>query len=365
MFSEDVISSLKRSLDSGFVSHGPVSVQVLPSGICNAQCLFCPIHSGVIPIEIKKKHAPRLISKGGLLDMRRYQEFIDDLKEIGLTRRIQYTGLGESLVHSGVAEMVAYAREKLPDCSLILITNGINLGRYCQDLISAGVDEISVSLNAGRPETWVKLNRIGKEDQFDSIVEALEYLGSIKKGEKPKLTITSVLNRYNYDETRELFEIAQKAKSEALSFIRTTVFDFGGFHTNKQLLCSPDQFRQFEKTLDELKNKNGKAHLSLCGNGPDDGSLDTRFFSATVPCHAGWTFTVLFPDGSIYPCCQCETKMGNIANERFKDIWQSKRYSAFRTRAMRMPQLGRIRGCLCDECGYFHENQEYHRLLAL
>lgn len=365
MFSEDVIRSLQRSIASGSVTHGPVSVQVLPTGICNAQCLFCPIHSGLISRAVKERHAPRLLVKGGLLDMGLYRDFIDDLKDLGMTRRIQYTGSGEPLIHPQFVEMVRYARKHLPDCSLVAVTNGVTLGGCCGDLIAAGIDEISVSLNAGTAKTWVVLNPKGDEGQFRAIVEALEYMGRVKKRGRTKLTITSVLTRYNCHEAEQMLEIARKADSEALSFIRTMVFDLGDVEYNKDLLCTPDQFREFLRTLEKLEKGNTGVHISLCGSGPDDGSLNTEVSAHLSPCYAGLTFTMLFPDGTIYPCCQCEAMMGTVGKSRFKEVWRAKRYSAFRNRALRIPQLGRIPGCVGDACGYFYENQEYHRLLTL
>ena len=365
MFSEDTITALRKSVESGTAAHGPVSVQVLPSGTCNAECVFCPIHSRTIPLELKQKHAPRLISQGGLLDFQLYREFIDDLKELGLTKRIQYTGLGDPLVHPKFVEMVSYARAQLPNCSLIVVTNGIYLKKYCRELVDSAVDEISVSLNAGKPETWAALNRKGTEEQFHAIIEALEYLGRIKNSGKPRLTITAVLSKHNYDDLRDLLTIAQRSKSAALTFIRMMVIDLGGVQSNRDLLCSPDQFRKFDQTLEELKANASGVYVGLCGIGPDDGSLDTAGVAVTAPCYAGWTFALLYPDGSIYPCCMCETSLGNVAKARFKDIWRSTLYSSFRTRVMRIPQLGVMPGCLCNECGYYYENQEYHRLLSL
>jgi|WetSurMetagenome_2_1015567.scaffolds.fasta_scaffold83663_1 radical SAM protein with 4Fe4S-binding SPASM domain len=363
MFSENAIAALNKSVDSGAAAYGPISVQVLPSGICNAECIFCPIHSRSIPLELKQKHASRLISKGKFLDIDLYRKFIDDLKELGLTKRIQFTGLGDPLVHPKFVEMVSYARAQLPNCALIVVTNGIYLKKYCRELVDSAVDEISVSLNAGKSKTWIELNRKGTEEEFHAIIKAIEDLSRLKNPGKPRLTITAVLNKYNYDDLRELLTIAQRSKSEALTFIRMMVIDLGGFQSNRDHLCSPDQFRKFEQTLEELKTNANGMYLSLCGIGPDDGSLDTTGVAATVPCYAGWTFTMLYPDGSIYPCCMCATSLGNVTKERFKDIWRSDLYSSFRTRVMRIPQLGVLPGCSCNECGYYYENQEYHRLL--
>ena len=140
MFSENTIAALKEVRRFGrrcFMARS--RYRFCPAGTCNAECVFCPIHSRTVPLELKQKHAPRLISKGGLLDFHLYREFIDDLRDLGLTKRIQYTGLGDPLVHPKFVEMVSYARAQLPDCALIVVTNGIYLkkvlpgvGRFCR-----------------------------------------------------------------------------------------------------------------------------------------------------------------------------------------------------------------------------------------
>ena len=360
MYSKEVIASLSASIEKQRAQNGPTSVQVLPSGVCNAHCIFCPIHSGRVPDEIKRVHAPRLIPGKKFLDVPLYKTFIDDLATLGLTRNILFTGLGDPLVHPQFLEMLQYARHALPDCSLTVVTNGIKLKEMGKDIMASGINELSVSLNAGTRETWATLVQNGHARQFDEIINTLRNLGQMKREGLQKLTITSVINKFNCDEPDALLEIAKDTQANTLGFIRIMKFAFGDHATNSDLLCTPDQFSRFLDTINRLKQICVTPEIILYGTGPDDGSLDTSTSNSIHPCYAGWTFTVLFPDGLIYPCCNCDLVMGSLETTRFQDIWHSKTYETFRKIGAQSPRRGNLPHCDCDECGYFYENREYH-----
>jgi radical SAM protein with 4Fe4S-binding SPASM domain len=67
-----------------------------------------------------------------------------------------------------------------------------------------------------------------------------------------------------------------------------------------------------------------------------------------VPCYEGWMFCVIGPDGVVVPCCYCEgTKLGNVVDRSFGEIWRDAHYRQFRQASLQMPKTGRW---ICREC---------------
>ena len=67
-----------------------------------------------------------------------------------------------------------------------------------------------------------------------------------------------------------------------------------------------------------------------------------------LPCYEGWMHAVIAPDGDVAPCCYCEgTRLGNIVEQDFAEIWNGPRYVELRRRMLSMAQTQQP---ICWEC---------------
>ena len=98
------------------------------TNICNMTCSFCHGH----------KRAPRRMSK---------EEFSVILEKLsGKTKFLYYHLMGEPLTHPELPEFIKLAGEK--GYKSILTTNGTLLEKRGEEILSAGIHKINVSLHS-------------------------------------------------------------------------------------------------------------------------------------------------------------------------------------------------------------------------
>ncbi|WP_017348386.1 radical SAM/SPASM domain-containing protein [Pantoea sp. A4] len=94
---------------------------------CNLECSYCPTSF-----------------EGGrgtkYMDELMFRKVIDDLATINYSGRVSPHFFGEPLLDERLPRLMAYAREKLPKCQIIIHTNGIRLSKKTYDeCMAAGV----------------------------------------------------------------------------------------------------------------------------------------------------------------------------------------------------------------------------------
>ncbi|MFH1703936.1 MAG: GTP 3',8-cyclase MoaA [Nitrospirota bacterium] len=131
---------------------------------CNLQCIYCMPSGGLIPIEHK--------------EILRYEEIIRVIRiaaKIGV-RKIRITG-GEPLVRRNVVYFIASIKNIPGIEDLSLTTNGILLSRYAEELKSAGLDRVNVSLDTLKPKRYREITRSGDLSLVLKGIEAIEKVG--------------------------------------------------------------------------------------------------------------------------------------------------------------------------------------------
>lgn len=108
-------------------------VYVEITNICNKSCSFCHGH----------KRAPRQMTR---------EEFACVLDKLdGQTKYIYYHLMGEPLLHPLLPEFIKMSGER--GYKSIITTNGTLLGRRGEDIISAGIHKINISLHSFEDES--------------------------------------------------------------------------------------------------------------------------------------------------------------------------------------------------------------------
>jgi MoaA/NifB/PqqE/SkfB family radical SAM enzyme len=142
-------------------SFPPKAVTFRISGICNLHCQMCDypqtgFHDAIqmLPADV-------------------YKKVIDEVH--AHIFHVSLTG-GEPLLHPEVVEFIRYAKERGLSCSLV--TNGWNLARYARDIVSAGVDILTVSIDG--PEEMHDAIR-GVKGLYRRIMEGVREVKQCKK----------------------------------------------------------------------------------------------------------------------------------------------------------------------------------------
>lgn len=365
MFAPPSIQLLQDSLRAGRPLQGPLDVQLLPTPRCNAACVFCPLHA--IPAPLMKL-TPRFQAyeqdlSGGLLD-----RLADDLYHLGGLRRVTITG-GEPLLYPFLIPAVFQFTRSFPGTELTVVTNGLRLKSFASFFARAGLHHLTVSLNAGRPESYLEQNPIASATAFAEILDGISAVTAERrliKSARPRLTLSVVLTRASALDVKPLFEIGRRVGVDAVTFVPLMEILIEGESVNRGLRVDPDLFRRFLAEVDQYRAraKEEGFYLGYAGAADDQGVMDNRDRFRASPCYAGYAFAAVFPNGDVRPCCHCEPIMGNLQESSFVEIWRSPRWQAMRDSMMKiMDQGAELDGCFCRECGYGFENAEFARAL--
>lgn len=252
---------------------------------CNLRCTYCPRDN-----MVKMK-----VLKIGDMDPRLFEEVVDQGTRFADRTKVGFwpEGLGDPLMYSGLADAIKLIKKKSPDAPVGIDTNGTLLTAEQSRILCEGLaisDVLKVSLNAGSPETYARLNRV---DNFDLVVQnTIEFLRirrELRKG--PRLII-------------QILESAITAKE---------IQGFKEFWA--PLIDEGDTIKV--KPLQRWAGRADEDLVSVEGN------------SERYPCLSLWISTAIDVDGNVYPCCQGYAArdpkegllLGNLREKSLKTIY--------------------------------------------
>jgi cyclic pyranopterin phosphate synthase len=257
---------------------------------CNLRCIYCMPSGGLIPIEHK--------------EILRYEEIIRIIRiatGIGL-RKIRITG-GEPLVRRNVVYLIESIKNIPCIEDLSLTTNGILLSRYAEELKSAGLDRVNVSLDTLEPERYREITRCGDLSLVLEGIEAIEKVGlnPIKINMVP-------IRGVNSDEIEEFARLTLKAAYQ-VRFIEYMPFGSEG-------MWSPEKFISTEEIKSIVEGIGPITPAKLRKSGP------ARYFRfENAPGVIGFISPIsnhfcnecnrlrLTADGKLRPCLFSETEI--------------------------------------------------------
>ena len=148
---------------------------------CNFRCTYC------MPAEEVGPDFPWL-KKSEQLSYDEMIRLVNQFSKLGV-EKIRLTG-GEPLLRSDLADLVARLNEVPGIRDIALTTNGILLSRYAEDLRKAGLDRVTVSLDALDTTIFRKMN-----GGFDSPRQVLEGIDAAKAAGFGSLKVNMVVRR--------------------------------------------------------------------------------------------------------------------------------------------------------------------------
>lgn len=160
-----------------------ISLRISITNRCNIQCFYCH-HGGMLATN--EEMTPEEIFK-----------IVKIAKNLGV-EKIRLSG-GEPLVRSDIVEIVNKINT-LNFKDISITTNGIFLGKYAEDLVSAGLKRVNVSLDTLKPETYQCLT---KKDYLNNVKEGI--LKAVDAGLYPVKINMVVMKGINDTEIHDMF----------------------------------------------------------------------------------------------------------------------------------------------------------------
>ena len=205
---------------------------------CNLRCIYCMPEEGV-PFR----------SKDQLLSTDEIFRLISIAAQLGVSK-IRFTG-GEPLLRKDIPELVKYAKSRDGVESVHLTTNGLLLGDCLNELESAGLSGINISLDTLKPDRFKLITRRdGVENVFANIQKAIDST-------IPSVKINAVaLRGFNDDELMDFVGLT-KENNITVRFIELMPFDSHQIWKTGKFYGADHIIADLKHEVDELIPING------------------------------------------------------------------------------------------------------------
>jgi cyclic pyranopterin phosphate synthase len=130
---------------------------------CNFRCTYC------MPAEVFPADYP-FLAGNQLLTYPEIVQVVEAALPLGL-KKVKLTG-GEPLLRSLLPELILTLKTRFPTLEVGLITNGLHLQPLIHRLADAGLDSVTVSIDALDPDRFGALT--GNGHRVETILEAIE-----------------------------------------------------------------------------------------------------------------------------------------------------------------------------------------------
>jgi MoaA/NifB/PqqE/SkfB family radical SAM enzyme len=273
---------------------------------CNMKCVFCDNQN------IQKK---KLLKFDEIKD---FESMIDSVEGDTEHSYIDISGYGEVMTHPEFTKFLKLFKEK--NKNVRINTNGTLIGDYLQKIIDSTVIELTISVNTLNRDTYIKL--MGE----DKLITVLDNINEIKnKGYKGKISLSFVINKYNFDEIPEFIRLGKNLNCHiACVGLTPTLKDM--YPKDLMLEITED----VKKKVEEYKKYAEEQKISFFIFNPDTDSSNTERMLNIKNCHYVNDYFFVGVNGNVVPCCWSRVSMGNIKKEGFREIFDGKRYDKLR-----------------------------------
>jgi radical SAM protein with 4Fe4S-binding SPASM domain len=339
----------------------PLKIEMDITNQCNIRCVMCSFSDPIIGSRKRKD-----VSKETFL--RWADEMFSWATQVGLLFGAEPT------LNPNLLSFVRIAKEfRVPN--VYFSTNAMKLTpALTGDLIEAGLDEINVSLDAGKKMTFERIRRGAKWDTVVGNLKSLRDQKVTRGLSRPRLHLSFVMMRSNVQELPQFIELAGELGAEVVYFSHLVAFDKLKM-AHESLGANLDDYKQYVDRALLLARQSGihvvlprtrqprinftppreatqeqqANHLAHVDQARESHGLPKRFArdEANSCCPFPWHFIGIDPDGSVFPCGWWHSgpPMGNLHTQRFQEIW-----SGEPMRSLRSQLVSRHLGTNCSRC---------------
>ncbi|MFQ5900213.1 MAG: radical SAM protein [Thermodesulfobacteriota bacterium] len=322
----------------------PETISLFLTHRCNLRCPMCG--------QWGEKGSFKLLDDKEIKEELSFDEIKSLLGDLnGLKPNITLFG-GEPMLYKNWIGVVESVKRLGMRCNIV--TNGVFLKKYVEDIIRVGLDEIIFSLD-GPEEIHDRMR--GVKGTFKKAMDGFKSLRDIKKQRginKPIITINCSIYEFNYNYLEKVVHVGEEMGADAITFHHLLFLskdicdkhneffesefgnrckDWYGFVKDK--LPAIDVDRLLEEMI-RIKNRKSSINISFYPNFSNDEIrkyyTDWEFESTSYSnrCLSLWMTAYIFPDGSVRPYHSMEFVPGNIKDRRFTEIWNCEKFRKYR-----------------------------------
>lgn len=270
-------------------------------------------------------------------------EVIHVTDQLPMLERVVLHGLGEPMLNPEMPAIVAHLRRR--GAYVLFNSNATALSeRMGRALIEADLNELRVSLDGARPETYARVRGVSART-LPKIVRNLTAFTALQRAldaPNPRLSFWFTAMRENLAELPRLVDIALEMGVREIYVQRLIYFGEGLARADQALYrrAGEDELAVIEETARRCA-EHGLAFRATGAMTPSEylgvrsEELERRPWSG---CLRPRTLAYISALGNVYSCCfapfhpgPASTRvLGNVFEQPFDELWNGSRYRAFR-----------------------------------
>lgn len=300
----NILNNIEKKLKKVYLKSLPVIITIEPCNICNLSCPGCVTGAncpGSIP--------PAMLTLG------QFKYIFDQIKDYVFN--ISLYKWGEPFLNKDIFLIIGHAT--LNRCGTTIHTNfNIFDESMAEQAVKSKLTHIYLSIDGAAQETYEKYRRGGN---LARVLKNIEILVNTKKKLRSKFPILTWKYLYFPHNVHEI-ELARLMAGR----------------------LGVDAFEAFPANLDNVSTFGiGKFYDLVSG---------TVATVAADTCNSLWDSLIIYPDGSVLPCCQAfRTKdvFGNIYNQPLRNIWNNDDFLTLR-KTIKIRKIDQNIRYPCCEC---------------
>jgi len=235
----------------------PYAMSLELSSICNLKCPQCPVGLGEINREKK------------LMDTRFAMDQISRFARHGIVVNLYFQG--ESLLHHDFSKIASFSTSK--KLYTILSTNGTMINKkMAEKIVDSGIQKLIISVDGLNQATYEKYRSGGNAEKVWEGVKLIKDTRQEKRSLWPKITVQTLVNRYNQNELGAIKKKALMAGADK------TLFKTMQIYTNHENWLPDDN--KYNRYRGKQMRKKAKGH-----------------------CFRAFSGIVISADEKFLPCC--------------------------------------------------------------
>ncbi|HHT9138096.1 MAG TPA: radical SAM/SPASM domain-containing protein [Candidatus Wunengus sp. YC60] len=295
----------------------PNDIVIETASVCNLNCTICRS----VKAELGRKNR--------FMSLAIFKKIIDDIAPICNTIGVSFCG--EPLLNRDIFQIIRYASDR--GMCVSMLTNGVLLNADARmGILDSGLNFMAISMDGATKHTYESI-RIG--GSFDTLVENIRLLVKERNQRKlphPSIDLQMVITQKNIHEVDAFAKLARGLGVER-AYLKSLHIDRSREDVDYVKNLEKDYFVN-STTLPARYMIDKKGNLELKDKGLCPQKVKTP---------------VITTDGKVLPCCFDifgEHVLGDIANQRFLDIWNSSKYINFRRNLAKHRRLPMCANCL-------------------
>jgi len=284
----------------------PTHIMIQTISGCNAGCFFCPYPYLKEKITFQK------------MDKNIFKNIIDECSKHKEVKVIMPYLMNEPLLDKELPEKITYIKQKLPQASTHILTNGVLLDNsFAQRLIDSNIDWVGFSIHGIKNETISSTMNIDAGKALKNILNFIKLSRHIK-GDISDFIMVSLVKNARLDENE---------KEEAVNFWE-------------------------EQGISRINVYS--APVSRAGNVPLLPKINNK---KIYGCNSIWTEEMvhILSNGDVVLCCmdwKSEVVLGNLKKDSIRTIWKGDKYNTARKKIRGEIPAGKDFLCLRCECAH-------------